>query len=211
MKQAIAFLILTAPLLAAENGGISDTERAFLVQQLEDSKKEMLASISGLTASQWRFKPAPNVWSVAEVAEHIILAEGYFSNAVQQILKTPAVERPATSSDAVDHKLVAGVKDRSHKATAPEPIVPAGKFETPEDAAREFTAQRDRNIAYAKATSDELRVHITKNGPIGTMDAYQLLLMMAAHSARHTAQIREVEANVSYPKTAARLQAPPAQ
>ena len=27
------------------------------------------------------------------------------------------------------------------------------------------------------------------------MDAYQFLLLLAAHSARHTAQIREVESN----------------
>jgi hypothetical protein len=34
------------------------------------------------------------------------------------------------------------------------------------------------------------------------MDAYQFLLLLAAHSARHTAQIREVESNPGYPKTA---------
>jgi hypothetical protein len=32
------------------------------------------------------------------------------------------------------------------------------------------------------------------------MDAYQWLLLLAAHSARHTAQILEVEANPGYPK-----------
>jgi len=32
------------------------------------------------------------------------------------------------------------------------------------------------------------------------MDAYQFLLLLSSHSARHTAQIREVEANPEYPK-----------
>lgn len=204
MKQAIAFLILAAaPVVAAESGTITEAERAFLVEQLDQTKTDMLASIAGLTAAQWKFKPAANVWSVAECAEHIILAEDYLSGAAKQMLKTPAVERPETSNAEVDHKLVAAIGDRSHKATAPEPIVPSGKFATPEDAAREFTERRDRSLAYAKSTSDELRVHITKNGPVGTMDAYQMLLLMAAHSGRHTAQIREVEANASYPKSTA--------
>ena len=126
------------------------------------------------------------------------------------MLESPAVERPATSIAEVDHKLVAAVGDRSHKATAPEPIVPSGKFATPEDAAREFSERCDRSLAYAKSTTDELRVHITKNGPVGTMDAYQMLLLMAAHAGRHTAQIREVEANASYPKCTARVGRSPA-
>jgi len=38
------------------------------------------------------------------------------------------------------------------------------------------------------------------------MDAYQVLLAMAAHTARHTAQIREAEANAAFPKTSAQAQ-----
>ena len=161
----------------------------------------MLASIQGLTADQWKFKPAPAVWSVQECAEHIILAEDYIFGGSQQILKTPVVARPAASNAEVDKKIVEGVQDRSKKATAPEPLVPAAKFATPDDAIREFTARRAKTIDYVKTTNDELRVHVGP-GPAGPMDAYQALLLLASHSARHTAQIREVEANPSYPKKA---------
>jgi hypothetical protein len=136
---------------------------------------------------------------VKECAEHIILAEDYIFGASQQILKSPVVDRPERSNAQVDHMLVAGVQDRSQKATAPEPIVPAGKFATPQEAAREFTKRRDHSIEYVKTTQDDLRVHVA-DGPAGKMDAYQFLLLMASHSARHTAQIREVEANPAYPK-----------
>jgi hypothetical protein len=40
------------------------------------------------------------------------------------------------------------------------------------------------------------------------MDAYQVLLLMASHSARHTLQIREVEADPNFPKATASLQRP---
>jgi len=189
-----------APLFAAE-GSMSADERAYLLDQLETSRKNMLASIQGLTAEQWKFKPAPAVWSVQECAEHIILAEEFIFGGAQQILQIPAVARPARSNAEVDKKLVAGVQDRSQKATAPEPLVPAAKYATPEDAAREFTARRAKTIDYVKTTNDELRVHVGP-GPAGPMDAYQFLLLLASHSARHTAQIREVEANPSYPKKA---------
>jgi hypothetical protein len=159
----------------------------------------MLASIDGLTEAQWKFKPAPNVWSVQECAEHIVLAEGFIFQGSQQALKTPAVERPAKSNPTVDHAIVAGVQDRSQKFTAPEPLVPGRKFATPADAASAFEEARAKTLAYVKSTDDDLRTHVAK-GPAGDMDAYQFLLLLSSHSARHTAQIKEVEANSAFPK-----------
>src|SRR6266404_9629 len=191
--------MLAAPMFAGGPGTMNEAERAFLIEHLELSKKNMLASIAGLTEAQWRFKPAPNVWSVAECAEHIILSEDFLFNTAQQILKSPVVDRPETSNAEQDRKLVGMIEDRSHKATAPEPITPSGKFNTPADAAQEFTKRRDRSLAYVRSTDDDLRVHATK-GPLGTMDTYQFLLLMAVHAGRHTAQIREVQLNEGYPK-----------
>jgi uncharacterized damage-inducible protein DinB len=196
----VIILGLLAPFLAHASGGaMNDTERAYLLDQLEQSRKAMLASIDGLTDAQWTFKPAPTVWSVQECAEHIVLAEGYIFQGAQQALKTPAVERPEKSNSEVDHILVTRIQDRSQKATAPEPLVPGRKFATPAEAAKAFSAARDKTIAYVKSTQDDLRTHVAP-GPAGPMDSYQFLLLLTAHSARHTAQIREVEANPAYPK-----------
>jgi uncharacterized damage-inducible protein DinB len=185
--------------MSAADGEMTDAERAYLLEQLEQSKKEMLASIRNVTPEQWKFKPGPTVWSVAECAEHLILAEEYIFNASQQTLKAPAVARLAGADAEHDHGLVARIKDRSQKATAPEPITPTDKFATPADAAREFAARRDKTIEYVKNTHDPLRVH-SVDGPLGKMDSYHFLLLLAAHSSRHTAQILEVEANPNYPK-----------
>jgi uncharacterized damage-inducible protein DinB len=203
MKTLMGICVLAAvPLLAAGDGAMNDSERAFLLDQLEQSKKNMLASIQGLNDAQWKFKPAPNVWSVAECAEHIVLSEDFIFNSARGILKTPAVDRMPSSNAEVDKKFVVGVEDRSHKATAPEPIVPSGKINSPADAAREFIARRDKTIEYVKTTTDDLRIHVA-DGPAGKMDAYQFLILLAAHSTRHTAQIREVEANAGFPKASA--------
>jgi hypothetical protein len=203
MKKLLAVCLLAAPMFAASDGAINDTERAFLLDQMQKSKKDFLSSLQGMTDAQWRYKPAPNVWSVAECAEHIVLSEDFlFNTATKQVMQSPAVDRPETSNPEQDRKLAGMVADRSHKATAPEPLVPSGKINSPADAIREFTAKRDRNMEYVKTTKDDLRIHATK-GPIGTMDAYQFLVLMAVHTSRHTAQIREVQANAEYPKTSA--------
>jgi len=196
---AMSFLSV-APAIAADGGTLTDAERAFLIEQMEMSKKAFLGSIAGISEAQWTFKPAPNVWSVQECAEHIVLSETFLFDTTQGILKSPAVARPEKSTAEVDHQLATMVQDRSHKATAPALIDPAGRASTltPEGAAKAFTTKRDQNEEYVKTTSDELRTHVAP-GPAGTMDAYQFLVLMATHTARHTAQIKEVQANANYP------------
>jgi hypothetical protein len=199
MRKLVVFGFLTALLGRAGDGAMSDRERAYLIEQLEQSRKAVLASIDGLTEAQWTFKSAPDRWSVQECAEHIVLAESYIFGGAQQILKSPAVTRQASSNSDADRTLTAQIQDRSHKVSAPEPLVPSGKFATPADAAKAFAAAREKTIAYAKSTQDDLRTHVGQT-PAGPMDAYQFLLLLSAHSARHTAQILEVEANASFPK-----------
>jgi len=49
MRKILALCILaTAPILAAENGAMTPAERAFLIEQLEKSKADFLASIAGV-------------------------------------------------------------------------------------------------------------------------------------------------------------------
>jgi len=194
----LSVLLFTAPVFAAD-GSMTKAERAYLLSQLKTTEAGMLASIKGLTPAQWTFKPAPEVWSVQECAEHIILAEDFIFAGSQKTLQAPAGARLATATAEGDRQLVAQIEDRSHKAKAPEPIVPSGKFPTPLSAAQEFKKRREKTIAYVKTTQDALRVH-SGPGPVGPMDAYQVVLLLAAHSARHTAQIREVEANAQFPK-----------
>jgi len=115
------------------------------------------------------------------------------------MLKSPSQPRATVTGQPPDQALLMRVADRSQKVLNPDALAPKGKFKTPEEAIAEFTARRDRHIEYAKATMDDLRAHFSP-GPGGTkLDAYQYLLLMAAHSARHTAQIKEVEANAKYP------------
>src|ERR1700722_9071755 len=126
--SVLAISILSVvPAMAADGGTLSEAERGFLIEQMEMSKKAFLSSIAGISEAQWKFKPAPNVWSVQECAEHIVLSEGFIFDSAMQILKSPAVPRPEKSNAAFDQQLAVGVQDRSHKATAPAPIDPVGK------------------------------------------------------------------------------------
>jgi hypothetical protein len=199
MRTLSAFL-LCAVSATAGDGAMNPSERAYLLDVLDSTQKAMIAGIQGVSDAQWRFKPAPEVWSVQECAEHIILAEDFLRNTAMKVVQTPAVARLATATPENDRKLFESVQDRSKKASAPEPIRPGAKFATPADAVREFTARRGKTVEYVKSSNDDLRTRVTTS-PLGQLDAYQFLLLLASHSARHTAQIREVQANAAYPKS----------
>lgn len=206
-KPLVVFWVLLAllfsPAIFAQSGTLTSEERSYLIEQLTQSKQAFIASIQGLSDAQWKYKAAPEKWSIEECAEHIILAEDFIFAGSQKLLQAPPQPRAATSTPEHDREIFAMIQDRSHKATAPEPIRPTGQWPTVSDAIAEFTKRRDRNIAYVRDTKDELRIHSTDQTPLGVMDAYQILVLMAAHTLRHTAQIQEVKASAGYPKTSA--------
>ena len=99
MKKLISMFALAAGVaLAADGGKLNDAERALLLDQLETTKTNFIASLNGLSQAQWKFKPAPEVWSVAEVAEHLVLAEDFLFNSAQGLSAVPADSSRAGSS-----------------------------------------------------------------------------------------------------------------
>lgn len=185
----------------AATGGMTKAERKYLLSELTSSKAALLASIKGLTPAQWTFKPSPDAWSVQECVEHLILAEDLIFGEAQKTLKTPAVARLANETSEGDRQVVAQMEDRSKKIKTPKILEPTGKFPTPESAAQEYRRHRDKTIAYVKTTHDPLLVHVGDGPSQNPRDVYQFLLELAAHTARHTAQIREVKASTAYPSS----------
>ena len=129
------------------------------------------------------------------------MAEDLIFDEAQKTLKTPAVPRLSNATSEGDGQIVAQMEDRSKKVKTPKILQPTGKFPTPQSAAHEFRLRRGNTIAYVKTTDDPLRIHVG-DGPSGSpADVYQFLLELAAHSARHTAQIREVKSTTGYPSS----------
>src|ERR1700752_179000 len=154
---AIAFL------LAADSAQtLTQEERDRAVAELEGSKKAFLDATKGLSPAQWSFKPAPERWSVAECSEHIALAEGYiFGFVSEKIVKAPANPEKREAAKGKDEVLVKMLQDRSHKATAPEPLDPVkhGAM-TPEESVKLFLDGRAHTIEYVKTTQEDLRDHL---------------------------------------------------
>lgn len=178
---------------------ISQSDRDKLIQDLERSRKIFLDAIADVkTEAQWNYKPAPDRWSVAECAAHIIAAEEYFRQNMREALKNPPLPA-AQQSDAGDAMLSKMVRDRSQRFQAPAALEPTGKVKPKAQTIADFEATRAETLKYVRGTQDPLREHGAGTPP-AVSSAYQLLLMLSGHTERHTAQLLEVKASAGYPK-----------
>lgn len=176
-------------------------ERSRAIQYLEQTRQAFLDATSDLSDAQWHFREAEGRWSVADCAEHMALSEAFVFRIFQKV---------AASSDArgelreaargKDPLMFDRVPARALRVQAPEHLRPARRWPDPTEAVRQFLASRGVTIEFAKTTNLDLRNLFAEHPFLKTLDGYQWLLFLAGHSARHTAQIREVQGHAGYPQ-----------
>src|SRR5437868_5822267 len=115
LNRALLFAV-AAGLLPAQT--ISEADRKMAVDALRSSATLLARSIDGLTEAQWKFKPAPDRWSIAECAEHLAVTDPAMLGWVRTVVAKPAA---ATTAPA-DQIVLAKSADRSKKEKAPKSI-----------------------------------------------------------------------------------------
>ena len=201
MKSTFTVLALIAVPLFAAGPALTTEERAHAIQLLQDSQKEFLALVDGLTDAQWTYKPAPDRWSVGETAEHIVLAEGLLYGSVEKAVASPPNPDWESKTRGKTEFLEKVMVDRSHKAQAPEAIQPHAQLSR-EEVVQRYKEVRARTLKFIEETEVPLKEHTVDHPfPVfGTLNAYQWLIYIPLHNMRHDQQIAEVKASPGFPK-----------
>jgi DinB superfamily len=193
--------IMAVPMLAQETKTtpkMTEKDRELAIAQLNASREKFIASVSGLSEAQLKFKSAPDRWSIAEVAEHITLSEDFlFGILTDKALKSPLT--PDKERKLTDEQILGMVTNRGSKFPAPDPLKPAGKWSSMAETMQEFDKRRARTTELVKTTKTDLRSHFIPFGS-AEIDALQWTLFLSGHCERHTAQINEVKADPNFPK-----------
>jgi hypothetical protein len=182
------------------NPSLSAEERACVLELLEDSQRDFFEALDGLSETQWRWKPAPEQWSVGETAEHIVLAESLLFASVRRAVASPPNPEWAEQTKGKTEVVTRVVPSRTGKAAAPDRIVPRAGL-TPAQVKEGFAAQRTDMVRFARDTQVALKEHTLAHPfPIfGMLHAYHWLLYVPLHTIRHNQQIAEVKAAPGYP------------
>ncbi len=205
LKRTKGYILLTLLVITGlANQIASDTltskERKFLINDLKATKDGLSKSVKGLSETQLNFKPSPDKWSVQECVQHLGIAEENLWKMAEEALKQPANAENRKEIKITDQDMINFTTDRSQKFQAPETLKPINsKWKTTAETMNAFKESRMRLIKYVKTTTDDVRSHVAKL-PFGSIDVYQVFLMISSHSARHTKQIEEIKTDPAFPK-----------
>jgi hypothetical protein len=207
---ALCALTLLAAPLAAEDGvtasakpsaesQLSDTQRQELLDIMGSTTKRMLHIVAALDDEAWAYKPNPDRWSVGQVVEHLYLAEKSLSGLVNGSLETDIRDDWAEATAGKAEGIRSNVPDRSQKFQAPEPLVPTGEMSRRE-AVEGFLEARKATMELVRGSAAPLHAHTFDTSALGTLSAYQGLLLISLHHERHLRQIEDVLADSGFPE-----------
>ncbi len=189
------------PMLVAADATMTEEERAKVIGLLRESHKEFLELTGSVSAAGWNYKASPDRWSVAEVAEHILLAEGaLFAMMEKALAAAPNPDWQASTAGKTEF-LERVMVDRSRKAQAPESVQPRSSLPPAEVLAR-FEQARAKTLKFAEDTPLPLKAH-TADHPFpvfNTLNGYQWLIYIPLHNLRHNQQIAEGKASAGFPR-----------
>lgn len=201
MKKFLLLLPLMA-LLSFDlvKTGLTKKEKRFAINYLTETRDYLVTTVNGLTDAQFNYKSSPDRWSIKECLQHIAAAEEGLWKACEGSLQAAAAPEKRSEIKVTDEDLIKRITDRSQKAKAPEMLQPdKSPYATPEAALKAFESNRNKLIKFMRQTKDDMRNHIWAS-PLGTMDTYQVVLLISAHSSRHTQQIIELKNDAGFPK-----------
>jgi len=135
MKRLLFALGVSAIAVSALHAqDLTKEERTRAIKYLEQTEAGVLAATKGLSEAQWNFKPGPDRWSIAEVAEHIAASEDLIRDNIQtNVMKSPA-RTEKEDVKALDDLVMQKVPDRSVKRQTIEPLRPTNRYGSPRTA-----------------------------------------------------------------------------
>jgi hypothetical protein len=192
-KKVSGFLYFATAIYAFARP-ITQQEREHVVAHLQMTQAWLTDEVSPLSAAQLNFRPAPDRWTVAEVIQHLVIAEPNYWKLFQDSLKQPPkkLDKQPTDADVLWY----GIDRTQHDKTSPDQNPKDQHIDTTE-ALKTFLVMHAQLLAMARSTNEDLRAHAV---PEWGVDSYQCLLEISAHEQRHILQIREIKASAGFPK-----------
>ena len=171
------------------SGVLSQQERDAIVKGLERTAEAFQSAAEAIPQQAWEVARAEGKWTPAQIAEHLILVEQQLKQMLREKLLTgPEVERSA-DQEKLDQRVPEAVLNPNRRPEAPPSMRPTGRWNSREEALRAFAEERQQTIEYVRATQDPLRSHRVPHS-LGNLDGHHWLLLLVAHTERHTRQLQ---------------------
>jgi hypothetical protein len=163
--------------------------RAEIVAILEHSGLAFEEAARGVPEEHAMRSPNPESWCALQIAEHVAVTEhGMFRMVGMAGNSEASVENPKREASLAKMML-----NRERAATAPERVLPTGRFTSVGEALQRFSDARAGTVQFARETELDLFGLTVPHPFLGPVNGYEFLVTMAGHSLRHVAQLQELQ------------------
>lgn len=173
-----------------------------LIKQVDVARGEFIQAASGLTQEQSQFKSSPDVWSVAENAEHLVWAEMGGINGMWKTLNAVKQNKPLWTGEAVHHGLsIEAIIDKTWRPKEQVPEVAKPRWGGPVEYwiatlkgcqplllkfAEQLEGYNPEQIIYPHILS-------------GPLNVVQRLEFLRFHLNRHQRQVENIKTHPEFP------------
>jgi uncharacterized damage-inducible protein DinB len=166
-----------------------------------DARRDELRTAVDLVPPDLRDKqPGPNRWSVAQVLDHLSMIDRRVGIGMKKWIADARIRGigPETETASVLGSVpTALIIDRSRRVNAPEEIRPKTSVDAQTAWEALEAARENLRTAFLNGDGAALSEVIQPHPILGPINVYQWILFVGSHEARHTAQVREIAAELS--------------
>ena len=176
---------------------------AEIFDAIDEMRSRLFTRLDGLTGEQERFRPTPDAWSIAEIAEHLAILEERLSK-LFTIMITKAEASGARLSEGTPFRPVTleEITERSlrEKYTAPEAVRPTGTLAVADSVARLKHSREALHALRPRLETLDMTGATYPHPAFGPLDVYQWLALIGLHEGRHLRQIETLMAAPEFQK-----------
>ena len=157
---------------------------------LATTRRRIFEQVEALSDDEANARPTPDVWSVAEIIEHLCISEARMVALVNNLLGQEAAVAANAGSSASSISIQVMTERAAEKFTAPAFLEPTGNMPLAESVAK-LRQSRATLISLRPRVEARDYSHVTYPHPaFGPLNLYQWLATVEFHECKHLDQLQ---------------------
>lgn len=159
--------------------------RQQLLDEIKISTQKVIQILSEFPEELFNLKPAPEKWSAAETAEHLVVVEGL----ILSVVNGKKVYSDGREICQKRESIKAVFGDFEKKLTAPEPIQPKGLVSRKSEVIETFSSLRGKQEEALRNLDLSMVCEDFSHRVFGNLTVCEWISFIIAHSERHLHQV----------------------
>ena len=168
-------------------------EKNTCLASLENSQSLLIDSLSDVGEELFLYKAAPDVWSIAEAIEHIILVESAIIGNLKALGSADPQEilEQSISND----KVMELSSNHQLKSKSLDQFLPKGIYTDKATAIAAFGQSRHQIVHFVNTNQLNLGAISFPHPRIGVLNGFNWLIFISGHCIKHVGQINGIKSN----------------